>query len=121
MNCAEHFVYYAANIVLNLTFHASLNIGCGTAFQPFRLCFEIFVEFLLKTSTNVFTTSKDLVDLECMDFSRCRLVQELFMCHTDIPSLCEWDRIRVLTFSFAFFLGYCSEYENCKLYSGDVV
>lgn len=52
-------------------------LGCGTSFQPFGLCFKIFVEFLIKAPTNVFTTSKDLVDPECMEFSRCRLVQEI--------------------------------------------
>jgi hypothetical protein len=82
-----------------------------------------FSEFLFKTPTNVFTTSKDLVDLECMDFNGCRFVHEL-QCVTLTFFSVNGAHIRFFNLFFfgIFFPGLgCSEYENCKFYSGDVV
>ncbi|KAG4914778.1 hypothetical protein JHK87_052335 [Glycine soja] len=57
---------------------AFLNSGtprsCGTCIQSVGLCFEIFIEFLIKASTTVFATPKDIVDPECMGISGFRLV-----------------------------------------------
>lgn len=82
-----HFLFfvllgYAENICSawffwTCTFTIVCWIGCWMCFQSFEVCHEFFIDLLFKTSSNVFATSKDLIDVEHMEWSGCRLVHGL--------------------------------------------